>query len=485
MKLEKFNFYPGGESKKMWYHSKMRNVDSTKGPIAGAMMKLAWPIAVTSIINVFYNIADTFFVGQLENSKEAIAAVSLTFSVVFLLVAFAIGISTATSTLISQFFGAKDQDRLSKTATTSLIMMTIMAAIVIAAGLLSRNWIFRLLQADESIIPLASEYFSIIIYGMLFMFMFFVLSSMLRGVGDTKTPMIAGIVSSIINIVLDPFLIYGWLFFPKLGVAGAAYATVFARFVLTIYLMYRVLRKDCPLGLNVREMKVDFGILKEIFRIGIPSSLSEMSVALGMILIVGRVNMFGAAATAAHGLGARLDSVMYLPMSAIGQATSTMIGQNLGARNRDRAWKTSKTAILYTFISSTAVAIILILFARPIASIFTTSDEVVELTRFYIYFVFSFYGFLGIRVAMLYSFYGAGDSRTALITTLFSFFALRLPLAYAGSLTTLEARGVWLGMGIAYALTVLFMIKTFNSRKWMEKAITLREEGLLEIAVTD
>jgi putative MATE family efflux protein len=463
----------------------MRNIDSTKGPITGTMMRLAWPIAVTSIINVFYNIADTFFVGQLENSKEAIAAVSLSFSVVFLLVAFAIGISTATSTLISQFFGAQDKERLSKTATTSLIMMIILAAIVIAAGLFSRDWIFRLLQADESIIPLASEYFSIIIYGMLFMFMFFVLSSMLRGVGDTKTPMIAGIVSSIINIVLDPFLIYGWLFFPKLGVAGAAYATVFARFVLTVYLMYRVLRKDCPLGLSLKKIRIDFGILKEIFRIGIPSSISEMSVALGMILIIGRVNMFGAAATAAHGLGARFDSVMYMPMSAIGQATGTMVGQNLGAKNRDRAWKTSLAAIRYIFIASTVLAILFIAFARPIVSVFTTSTEVIELSRYYIYFVFSFYGFLGIRVAMLYSFYGAGDSRTALITTLLSFFALRLPFAYAGSLTVLGVRGVWLGMGIAYGLTVLFMIKTFISKKWMEKALVLREDQPVAVPAAD
>ena len=453
----------------------MRNIDATKGPITKTMLRLSWPIAVSSLINVFYNIADTFFVGQLENSKEAIAAVSLSFTVVFLLVAFAIGISTATSTLISQFYGAKDQDRLSKTVTTSLIMMLIMATIVIIVGMLAKGFIFRLLQADESIIPLASEYFTIILYGMLFMFLFFVLSSMLRGVGDTKTPMIAGVVSSIINIVLDPFLIYGWFIFPKMGVAGAAWATVFARFVLTIYLLYRVLRKDCPLGLNLKKLRIDFGILKEIFRIGIPSSISEMSVALGMILIMGRVNMFGAAATAAHGLGARFESVMYLPMSALGQATGTMVGQNLGAKLRDRAYKTSTTAIKYSFIATTFFAILFVIFARPITSAFTNSTDVVELARYYIFFVFSFYGFMGIRVAMLYSFYGAGDARTALLTTLLSFFALRLPLAYAGSFTSLGVRGVWLGMGIAYALTVLFMIRVFRRKKWMEKSIILRE----------
>jgi len=185
----------------------MRSIDTTKGPLTKNMLKLAWPVAVTNIINVFYNIADTFFVGQLEESAQAISAVTLTFSVVFLLVAFAIGISTATTSLISQYFGAKDNDNLTKVVNTSLIMMVIFALIVITVGLSTKQWIFKLLQADESIIPLADEYFSIIMFGMLFMFLFFVLSSMLRGVGDTKSPMIAGIASSIINIVLDPFLI--------------------------------------------------------------------------------------------------------------------------------------------------------------------------------------------------------------------------------------------------------------------------------------
>lgn len=461
----------------------MRSLDTTQGSISKNMLKLAWPIAVTNIINVFYNIADTFFVGQLEESAQAISAVTLTFSVVFLLVAFAIGISTATTSLISQYFGADNKENLEKTVNTSLILMVFFAVVVIAVGLTTKDWLFKLLQADESIIPLADEYFSIIMFGMLFMFLFFVLSSMLRGVGDTKTPMVAGIASSIINIILDPFLIYGWLFFPKMGVAGAAYATVFARFVLTVYLIYRIMRKDCPLGFNLKKLKFDFTIMKEIFRIGIPSSISEMSVALGMMLILGRINTFGASATAAHGLGSRFDSVMYLPMSAIGQAATTMVGQNLGAKLRDRAYKTGTTAIKYTFFSSLVLGVILIIFARPLVAAFTSSKEVQDLAVYYIYFIFSFYSFMGVRVAMLYSFYGAGDSKTALLTTVISFFALRLPLAYAVSYTALGVKGVWLGMGIAYMLTALFMIRPFVKKKWMEKAVTLREEPKEELTV--
>jgi len=454
----------------------MRNIDATKGPITKNMMKLAWPIAVSNLANVFYNIADTFFVGQLENSADAIAAVTIAFNVVFLLVAFAIGLSTATTTLISQYFGAKNHDNLEKTVHTSIIVICSLAFLVTITGILTKQWIFKILQTDPDVIPLADEYFTIIMVGMFFMFTFYVFQSMLRGVGDTKTPMVASIVSNIINVVLDPFLIYGWLFFPKLGVAGAAYATVIARALLSFYLFYRVIQKDCPLGVRMRHFRIDLKIAKEIFRIGIPSSLSEMSVAFGTMLILGRMNTFGSVATAAHGIGARFDSLLYLPMAAIGQASATMVGQNLGAKNRDRAFKTATESMKFIFISIVALTLLFIIFAKPLLSAFTNDPAVVDLGKFYFYYHFSFFCFLGLRVAMIFAFYGAGDSRSVFITTIISLFVLRVPLAYLFSYTSLGASGMWLGMGLSHFITAIIMIFIFRSKKWMEKAIVLREE---------
>ncbi|MBN2559210.1 MAG: MATE family efflux transporter [Clostridia bacterium] len=454
----------------------MRNIDATTGRITPNLLKLAWPVAISNLANVFYNIADTFFVGQLENSAQAISAVTVSFNVVFLLVAFAIGISTATTTLISQYYGAKDHDNLEKTVHTSLVVICSLAFVVTITGIFTKSWIFALLQTEPEVIPLAEEYFTIIMVGMFFMFTYFVLSSMLRGVGDTKTPMIAGVVSNIINIVLDPFLIYGWLFFPELGVAGAAYATVFSRFVLSVYLYYRVIQKDCPLGVKLSHFKIDFAIVREIFRIGIPSSLSEMSVAFGSMLILGRVNVFGTIATAAHGIGTRFDSLLYLPMAALGQASATMVGQNLGAKNRDRAYRTGIAAMKFIFLSTLGITIVFILFAKPLLSLFTNSIEVVDLGSFYFYYHFSFFCFLGLRVAMLFAFYGAGDSRSAFITTIIALFVLRVPLSYLFSYTGLGIKGIWLGMGLSYLITSAFMIVIFTKKKWMEKAVTLRNE---------
>lgn len=453
----------------------MRSIDATKGPITKNMMKLAWPLVVSNIAMVFYNIADTFFVGQLENSADSIAAVTVAFNVVFLLVAFAIGLSTATTTLISQYFGAKDHENLEKTVHTSIIVICSLAFIVTVTGILTKQWIFRLLQTDPDVLPLADEYFTIIMVGMFFMFTFFVFQSMLRGVGDTKTPMIASIVANIINIVLDPFLIYGWLFFPKLGVAGAAYATVFARFCLTIYLFYKVLQKDSPLGVKLTHFRIDWKITKEIFRIGIPSSLSEMSVAFGTMLILGRVNTFGSVATAAHGVGTRFDSLLYLPMSALGQASATMIGQNLGARQRKRAYETAVKSMGFIFVTTSVIIVLFAIFARPLLDLFTNDAAVVDLGRFYFYLHFSFFAFLGLRVAFLYAFYAAGDSRSAFISTVISLFLLRVPLAYIFSYTELGVKGIWLGMGISYLITSIFMYFMFRTKKWMDKSIVLRD----------
>ncbi len=458
----------------------MRNIDTTQGPVVKNLMKLAWPIAISNLANVFYNIADTFFVGHLENSAEAISAVTVSFTIVFLLVAFAIGLSTATSTLISQYYGAKDHENLEKTVHTSIILIFSFAFVVTITGLLTKKWIFLLLKTDPAVIPLADEYFTIIMVGMFFMFTFYVFQSMLRGVGDTKTPMIASIFSNIINIVLDPFLIYGWLFFPKLGVAGAAYATVIARLLLSLYLFYRILQKDSPLGIRLKRIRLNFRITKEILRIGIPSSFSEMTVALGMTILLARVNTFGPIATAAHGIGIRFDSIMYMPMAAIGQAASTMVGQNLGAKRRDRTYEAGKKSMIFIFLSTFIVTILAAVFAKPLVSIFTNSPEVIELGRYYIYFHIAFYCFLGIRVSALYSFYGAGDSRTAFITTLITLFVLRVPLAYLFSATALGVKGVWLGLGVAHAISSIYMYLIFRRKKWMEKSIILRNSNQLE-----
>ncbi|MFO7637331.1 MAG: MATE family efflux transporter [Clostridia bacterium] len=448
-----------------------RSIDTTQGSLRAGLIRLSWPIMVTNLINIIYNLTDTYFVGQLSYSREAIGAVSVTFNVMFLLVAVAIGLAMGTSTLVSQYFGAKDYKNIRHTAYTSLILIGVIALVISVLSIIFRDNIFRLLQTSEDILPYAREYFTIIMSGMMFMFFFFVISSILRGVGDTKTPMIAGIISGLMNAVLDPFLIYGWWIFPELGVSGAAYATVFSRFLVTLYLLWYVFKKNSPLAFKIKDMRVDLDIAKKIFKIGIPSSLSELMVAVGATLILARVNTFGAAATAAYGLGTRMDSFLYLPTMGIGQATATIVGQNLGAGNRDRAYRSGIQAMVSSFVFVLLVGLLLAFFARPILSLFTPDAEVVELGRFYIYFVGLAFCFIAVRVAVLFSFIGAGATKLAMFSTFITLILIRVPLAYLFSYTSLGLNGVFLGIGVAFVISAGFMTWLYSRKKWMDSVV--------------
>ncbi len=331
---------------------KSMNIDATKGNIRKNLWVLAWPLMIANLIQVIYNMADTYWVGKLENSTDAIAAVTVTFSVVFVLVSLAAGLGIGSATLAAQYYGAREYKKVDEVTYTSLIVIGAIALLFVGAGTLFYRQLFNLMQTPAHIIPIAKDYFIIIMIGMLFMFIFFIMSGILRGVGDTRTPMIAGIVSGVINMILDPFLIFGWWIFPELGVSGAAYATVFSRLFASAYIFYVVLRGKTFLKMNLRNFKVDIGITKQLFKIGVPSSISQAVISLGSTVILGRVNTFGAVATAVHGIGSRLESLLFMPAMGLSQAASSIVGQNLGANQKERAYESGKYAIKAVFYYS-------------------------------------------------------------------------------------------------------------------------------------
>lgn len=375
-----------------------KNIDTTKGDIKKNLWILAWPLMIGNLIQVIYNMTDTYFVGQLENSTDAIAAVTVTFSIVFVLVSLASGLAIGASILVAQYYGARELKKVEEVTYTSLIVIGAIALIFVAAGIIFYKQLFYLLNTPETIISIARDYFIIIMVGMLFMFIFFIMSGLLRGIGDTKTPMIAGVVSGIINMVLDPLLIFGFGIFPELGLSGAAYATVISRIFAAAYIFYMVLRGKTFLKLNFRNFRVDFEITKQLFKIGIPSSVSQAVISLGGTVILGRVNYFGKVAIAAHGIGNRLDSLLQMPTMGLAQATSSMVGQNLGAKQKDRAFNSGRYAMRTTFVVLAIMGIIFAIFPSAFFAIFSDDVEVIKLGRYYIYGTTIFYAFVGCRI---------------------------------------------------------------------------------------
>lgn len=455
---------------------KNKNIDATKGDIKKNLWILAWPIMIGNLIQVIYNMTDTYWVGKLDNSTEAIAAVTITFSVVFVLVSLAAGLGIGSATLAAQYYGAREYKKVDEVTYTSLIVIGAIALVFVAGGIIFYRQLFDLLQTPDNIIPIAKDYFIIIMVGMIFMFIFFIMSGILRGIGDTRTPMIAGIVSGVINMILDPFLIFGWWIFPELGISGAAYATVISRVFASGYIFYVVLRGKTFLKMNLRNIKVDLKITKQLFKIGVPSSISQAVISLGGTVIISRVNMFGDVAIATHGIGNRLESLLAMPTMGLAQAASSIVGQNLGAGQKERAFKSGQYAMKASFIILVILGVIFAIFPTVFFDIFSDDTEVIGMGRYYIYGITLLYAFVGCRIVMSNVFQGAGAASVSMWLSLICLWGFRVPLSYALSYTPLGIKGLWLGVGLSFIVSFFFMYYFYKKGKWMDKVVVEKKK---------
>ncbi|MBT3320425.1 MAG: MATE family efflux transporter [Clostridia bacterium] len=446
-----------------------KKIDATSGNLTKILWKMAWPLIIINLIQVLYNFADTFWVGQLEDSANAIAAVSTSFSIIFVMVSLAIGLNIATATLVSMYFGAKDNKNLEASCFTAIILIGVLAVILAAVGLIFREQLLALINTPPEIYDYALEYYSIIMFGMFFAFMFYVLSGILRGVGDVVTPMIAGVASGLLNMVLDPFLIFGWGPFPEMGVSGAALATIIARALVFFYLVWYIFSGRHHIKLHIKDAKVHWHLAKKMVKIAIPASISQVFLTLSGFMLFARVNMFGAVASSAYSLGSRIDSLLFLPSISFSQATATIVGQNIGAEKKHRARKASILAIIQCGIISFVISTLLMFFPTAIFDLLfaKAGAPVLLLARDYVMIISFGYAFLSVRLIINGVFQGAGASMYLMFTTIASL-ALRVGLGYAFSYTALGIQGMFMGISISFVLSAIFMFIVFRKGKWLD-----------------
>ena len=440
------------------------------GPIIKTIMKLAWPVMVGNTMQVIYNLADTFWLGRL--GAEAVAAISIGFPLVFLIVSIGAGITVAGTTLVAQYMGADNQEMTNKVTAQIFLFVLSLSVVLGGIGVLFNKNILIMMGTPSNILADASAYLNIISAGVPFMFMFFIFSALLRGYGDTKTPMKFMIFSSLLNIVLDPFIIFGIGFFPALGVEGAAYATIFSRAVAGVIGIYLLFTGRKGLTLKLKYLKPDFSVLKKIIVIGFPSAAEQSIVALGLTLLMTIVSQFGTMVVAAYGIGSRILSVVMLPSRGLATATTTMVGQNLGAENIKRAESSAWKSTGIIFVTLTVLAIISNLFPRAIIGVFNSNPEVIEIGVSFLRVVGFSFGFLGVRFVIGGSFRGAGNTVVAMVLAIIALWGLRLPLAQILSFNLdFGTSGIWWGMFLSNFLTALIAMFWFKKGGWKEKAI--------------
>ena len=443
--------------------------DLTDGDIGRPLLYLSLPIVITNLLHTAYNLVDTIWLGRY--STEALAAISFAFPVVFFLISLGLGVAIAGSILVAQNVGSGDEARAEFAASQTVTYATIASLFLGAFGYLAVGDILALLGATGSVLTGATAYLQVVSLGMVFMFAFFVFMSLMRGYGDTITPMIVMFVTVMVNIVLDPFLIFGWGPFPELGVVGAAYATVFSRALASVIGMAIMLSGVRGVRIHPGRMVPDPAFLRKLVRIGVPASVEGTGNAVAVNLMLVIVGTFPTVVVAAYGVGVRLFAVIFLPAIAVGRGVETMAGQNIGAGKEDRAAATTNFAGKAMFAVLAAVGAIVWIVAADIVRVFSDNPEVVEIGRLFLRYVAPTFGFTGVFHAYKGGFRGAGRTLTAAIISISMLGVIRVPVAWVAS-RPLGYNGIWLAFAVSNVAGAAIGYGWYRRGRWRDADIT-------------
>ncbi|WP_136689703.1 MATE family efflux transporter [Halorhabdus amylolytica] len=456
-------------------------LELTEGSIVKPLFYLSLPIVITNLLQVAYNIADTFWLSGIagEGGTDAVAGITFAFPMVFLLISFGMGLSVAGSVLVAQHFGAEERDQ-ARYAASQTVAWAIGGSALL--GLLAYPVVgplIDLLGASPSVLPGARAYMQVIALGLPFMFGFFVFIALMRGSGDTITPMIVMFGTVVLNIALDPFLIYGWplvdnapivgtIAFPELGIQGAAIATVFSRGLATVVGLAIMFSGRRGIRVDLRSMVPNLGYLRTLLKVGLPASVESTGRALSVNAMLIVVGLFSDPVVAAFGIGTRVFSVIFLPAIAVGRGVETMTGQNIGAGKPERAGMAARAAAKAMFVILSVLGLLIFLVPEPIVAPLSPSAEVTAIGVEFMRYTALTFGFIGVLRAFSGSFRGAGKTLVAAAIAVLTLGVIRLPVAYIASQSWLGVRGIWIGFLVSNVAGAVIAWLWYRRGTWRE-----------------
>lgn len=440
--------------------------DLTEGNEGKLIFYFTLPMLIGNIFQQLYNTVDSIIVGR-TLGKEALGAVGVSFPIIFLLASLIMGITMGSTILIAQYYGAKDMKKLKRTIDTTYIILFVSSLIVTAIGLIFSGWILRVLGTPEEMIKDAQVYLNITFIGIFGMFGYNSISAILRGLGDSKTPLYFLIISTVINIILDLvfILVFHW------GVAGAAWATIIAQACSFLFGIYYLNKNHEVLKFNIKTMKFDKNIFKKSLKIGLPSGVQQMLFSIGMMGLQGMVNSYGTDTVAAYTAASKVDSFASMPIMNFGAAISTFVGQNLGANKPERVKNGYKATLIMSTIISLSVTIVVIVFRRPLLAMFNTDPDVISVGVRYLVIIPSFYAVISFMFITSGVIRGAGDTLIPMFISILTLWLIRLPIAFILS-KKIGSDGLWWGTPAAWSIGAILTFAYFMQGKWKSKAIT-------------
>jgi putative MATE family efflux protein len=441
----------------------------TAGPIAPALLRLAWPVFLARALHTLYGVADTAWVGRL--GAEAVAAVSTGFFASWALIGVGTMLVAGVTSLVSQTVGAGRDEEAARVVSTGLALAVAAGTAVAALGWFGAPLLFRALFDDPRVAALGSTYLSMISLAAPAMYVVFVVEAMYRSCGDSRTPMLVVLAGTLLNVILDPLLILGVGPLPRLEVAGAALATLLGEGVSLSLAAGLALRGRFPLPLaGARFSGLRAG---QILRIGAPEAVIDLLFSTVYLVLAHVTGAFGSAATAALGIVNRMESVTYLSAAALGMAVATMVGQNLGAGQPGRAEASARAGGRLVTVLAAALTVVFLVAARPIVALFTSDPEVIRQGALFLRLVAISQVFMGWELVYGQAFVGAGDTLPPMVISAGTSIA-RIPLAWWLAFDTpAGVDGIWWTISLTGILRGALIVAWFRLGRWKERDLRI------------
>jgi len=444
--------------------------DFTTGSVNRAIVLLSIPMILEMVMEALFAIVDVFFVSKV--SVNAVATVGLTESVITIVYSIAIGLSMAAAAMVARRTGEGDKDAAAVAAVQAMIIAFGFSLVLSVGGFFFAPDILRLMGGSETLIE-EGVWYTRILFGTNFVIMFlFLLNSIFRGAGDAAIAMRSLWIANILNIILDPCLIFGWGPFPELGLAGAAVATSIGRGVGVAYQLHILIRGSNIIEISRRHLKVAWSIIKRLLNVSMGGMGQYFIASSSWIFLMRIMSEFGEPAIAGYTISIRLIIFAILPAWGMANAAATLVGQNLGAGKPERAEKSVWTSSFYTMLFLLGVSVMYFVFAKQIAGFFHDDPEVLRYAVASLRIISVGYVAFAYGMVISQSFNGAGDTRTPTIINFVCFWLLQIPLAYVLSMTfDFEAPGVYWAIAISESILALVAVLVFRRGNWKETEI--------------
>jgi putative MATE family efflux protein len=444
--------------------------DFTTGSIGRAIFLLSVPMVLEMAMESLFGIVNIFWVGRL--GKNPAAAVGITESLLTIVFTVAMGLSMGTTAMVARRIGEKDPEGAARAAEQSILLGILISIPIALVGLLFHRPLFAAMHAEPEVVSAGSGYVSVIFGANVVIMLLFLINAIFRGAGDAAIAMRTLWIGNVINLILDPCLIFGLGPFPELGVKGSAIATTIGRGIAVLYQFSRLLGGHSRVPVRLAHLKPDFALMRQLLKISTGGMFQMLVATAAWMLMMSIVGLFGSAAQAGYTIAIRIIVVAILPAWGMSNAAATLVGQNLGARKPDRAeksvWLTGHSNAVFMAL----VTVVFVFFAGFLIRIFTKDETVIPYGADALRYIGYGYVFYGYGMVIAASFNGAGDTYTPTVLNVICFWLIQIPLGYwLARPVGLGPKGIFLAITISESTLALLGMLVFRRGKWKQQRV--------------